>query len=90
MLQMLCMNRLKDYSKWRVIFDANIDMALKAGLHLKNIWRQEDEPDTVYFLFDIEDRERADAFVNDPASAETGVNAGVIDGWIKYVEPVNK
>lgn len=89
MIQMLCMNKLEDYEKWRPVFDGNIEMAVKAGLHLKNIWRSAGEPDTVYFLFDIEDMQRAEAFVNDPLSAQTGKAAGVIEGWIKYIEPLN-
>jgi hypothetical protein len=87
MVHMLCRNRVRDYAAWRRVFDSNEDAAREAGLHLRHVWRSIDDPDEVWFLFEAENRERAEAFVNDPAEAAVGEEAGVIDGDIRFLEP---
>ena len=88
MLYMICMNKLKDYSVWRKIFDSHKLLHEKAGMHLEKIWRAENDSNEIYFYFRIDNKEKAEAFINDPAYAHVGVEAGVLDGWIKYVEDI--
>ena len=80
MIVMLCRNRVEDFQKWRRIFDSNTQAALQAGLRLTHLWQNIDDPNDIFFLFEVADVERAQAFLNDPESEETGRRAGVIDG----------
>jgi hypothetical protein len=47
-----------------------------------------DDPNSVYFLLNVESRERAETFTNSQKSTQIGQRAGVLDGWMKYVEDV--
>lgn len=85
-MQMLCFNRVKDYRAWKAVFDAHAHAHREAGLRLVRLWQDADDPEQVYFLLDVEDRARAQAFVDDPVSARAGEEAGVIDGWLHFVE----
>ncbi len=89
MAYILCMNKLKDYGKWRTIFDSHKEAHIKAGFHLESIWRLSENAGEVYFIFSVDDKEKADAFFNSPYNASIAQEAGVIDGWIKYVDELN-
>lgn len=86
MLFMLCRNRTRDYAAWRAVFDSHAAAHREAGLVLRHLWRSDADPNEVFFLFEVRDRERALAFVNDPAGAEAGARAGVLDGEITLLE----
>ncbi len=88
MLQMLCRNRVIDYDHWKKIFDRNERECTDSGLVLKKMWRCIEDPNNVFFLFDVTDKEKATEFVNSPESAKVGEEAGVIDGELYYVEVV--
>ena len=86
MVYLLCRNRVKDYDKWKTIFDTNLSMCDDAGLKLTNLWRDIEEPNNVFFMFEVINIEKARAMLNDPNSAETGEISGVIDGEVWFVE----
>jgi hypothetical protein len=86
MTYMLCRNRVKDYQKWRPIFDAKAESAQDSGLRLAKLWRCVDQPNDVFFLFKVLDQATALAFILSPESAQTGIDAGVIDGEYHFVE----
>jgi hypothetical protein len=86
MIYMLCMNRLKDYTVWRRIFDSYKQAHIEAGFHLKNIWCSSDDQNEVYFIFALDDKSKAEEFMNSPENARIGAEAGVIDGWVKYID----
>ena len=77
---MLCRNRVADFDKWRRIFYANIEAARAAGLQLTNLWRCVDDPNNVFFLFEVRSIEKAQEFVNSSEAAKAGKESGVIDG----------
>ena len=60
----------------------------EVGLKLKNMWRQIEDPNNVYFVLDVADEERARAFVSSPEANKTGEISGVLDGEIHFVESV--
>ena len=82
---MLVRNRVRDFGRWRVVFEEQGASAFRAGLHLRHLWQSFDDPNDVFFLFEVDDIDRANAFVNAPESAEAGERAGVIDGEITYL-----
>jgi hypothetical protein len=79
-MQLLVRNKVKEFDHWKNVFDANLEPPRAAGLTLCQMWRAIDDPNEVFFLFEVEDRGRAEAFIQAPKSATTGVEAGVIEG----------
>ena len=86
MICLLCRKRVKEYNSWRTIFDSHRQDQRKSGLHLVNLWREIDDPENVFFIFEVTDKEKALKFINDPESARMGELSGVIDGECHFVE----
>ncbi len=86
MVVMLCRNRVADFSKWKAVFDANAQSARDAGLNLRDMWRQLEDPNNVFFLFDVASVDKARAFISDPAAAEAGKISGVQEGEYYFLE----
>lgn len=87
-MQLLVRNKVKDFDHWKSVFDANLEPPRAAGLTLSGMWRSMDDPNEVFFLFDVEDRGRAEAFMKAPESTATGVEAGVVEGGAHFVTRV--
>ena len=85
-MELLVRNKVKDYEQWRRVFDAETDSPRSAGLTLTRIWQSVDDPNEVFFLLAVEDRARAEEYMHAPQSAAAGVEAGVIDGQVWFVE----
>lgn len=83
---MLCRNRVADFHKWKAVYDSHASEHRAAGLRLVNLWQAVGDENNVFFLLEVDDIDRARAFVNDPSSAEAGKEAGVIDGEYHFVE----
>jgi hypothetical protein len=47
-----------------------------------------DEPNNIFFLFEVLSLDKAQKFINAPEAAEAGEISGVIDGEIHFVEEV--
>lgn len=88
MALMLCRNRVKDYEKWKAIFDSHLEAQRNSGLHLTNMWRSVEDPNNVFFIFDVLDERKARAFVESPDAAKAGEESGVVDGEIHFVDSV--
>ena len=88
-MQLLVRNEVKDFDHWKSVFDANLEPPRLAGLTLSHMWRAVDNPNEVFFVFEVEDREKAEAFMRAPESAATGVEAGVIEGEAHFVTRVH-
>ena len=86
MTVLLCRNRVADFSRWKAVFDSHAEAHRRAGLHLQNVWREVSEPNNVFFAFEVSDVAKAQAFVSDPAGADAGREAGVLDGEYLFVE----
>lgn len=77
---LLVRNKVKDFDQWRRVFDSQARETRAAGLNLIEMWRSVDDANDVFFLFEVEDRGRAEAFMNTPEAASVGDEAGVIEG----------
>ena len=86
MIVMLCRNRVWDFSKWKDVFDSHAQAHRDAGLHLKNIWRELEEPNNVFFLFEVTDLKKARAFICNPVASQAGKTSGVVDGEYHFLE----
>ena len=85
-MMLLVRNRVRDVDRWKRVFDGQTTAGAAAGLAVVRVWRSLDAADEVFFLLDVEDRERAEAFMASPESAAVGVEAGVIDGEVHFLD----
>jgi hypothetical protein len=83
---MLARNRVSDFDRWKQVFDSQTERAQAAGLNLVHLWRSMDDPDNVFFLFEVADIDRATEFLNAPESAEAGRVSGVLDGEYHFLQ----
>lgn len=88
-MELLVRNKVEDYARWKRVFDAQEPAGRAAGLTVARLWRAADDPQQVFFLLEIDDRARAEAFMNAPESAAAGRRAGVIDGEVFFLEPAD-
>ena len=83
---LLCRCLVEDYPKWKSVFDSHAAAHREAGLLLLNVWRSVEDPNNVFFLFDVTDINKANEFLNSPASAEAGKVSGVLEGEFFFLE----
>jgi hypothetical protein len=48
--------------------------------------REIEDPNNVFFVFEIESIEKARKFINDPDAAKAAAASGVVDGEYHFVE----
>lgn len=86
MAYMLCRNRVVDFLRWKSVFASHEAAHLEAGLRLVSIWRSVEEPNNVFFLFEVASLDKARDFISNPEAAKAGEASGVIDGEYHFVE----
>lgn len=86
-MQLLVRNKVADFATWRKYLDADRAPAAEYGLELVSLWQSIDDPDEVFFLLDVADIDRANAFMARPESREIGEKSGVIDGSFYFLKP---
>jgi len=86
MTYMLCRNRVADFARWKTVFDSHAEAHRHAGLRLINIWRCVNEPNNVFFMFEVARGEKAREFISNPEAAKAGEISGVVDGEYHFIE----
>jgi hypothetical protein len=86
MTYMLCRNRVKDFAKWKEVFDSHVEAHQETGLRLVNMWRSVEDSNNIFFLFEVTSKDKAIEFINSPESAKAGEDSGAIDGEVHFVE----
>ena len=87
MIRMLCRNKVADFEKWKTVFDSHAgDAHRQFGLRLEHLWRSVEDPNNVFFMFEVSDIEKARAFINAPEAEEAGRVSGVLDGECHFIE----
>jgi hypothetical protein len=81
---MLCRNRVRNFDRWKRVFDSHAGAHRAAGLTLVHLWQCIDNPSQVFFLFEVEDVQRARAFVKAEDASQTAREAGLIEGEIHF------
>lgn len=66
MQHMLCRQRVTDFGQWKAVFDSHASAQREAGLHIQHVWRNLDDPDDVFMLFEVTDIAKARGFVTAP------------------------
>jgi len=86
MTYMLCRNRVTDFARWRAVFASHEAAHRDAGLRLVTLWRGVEEPNHVFFLFEVANVDKAMKFISDPEAAKAAQASGVIDGEYHFLE----
>ncbi len=74
---LFCKHRVKDYAKWRRVFDADAAAQRESGLRLLHVLRDTADPNLVVMLFRAEELDKARAFTETPAAGESAESSGV-------------
>jgi len=86
---MIVRHKVKDYSKWRPMFDAHVDKQKAAGLSNPRVHRSADDQSEIVIVFDTMGTKRAKEFAASPELKETMMKAGAIDApTIYFLESV--
>ena len=88
MTNLLCRNRVSDFSEWRAVFTSHAQAHRDAGLQLRALWRAVGDPDNIFFIFEVTDANLARAFISNPAAAEAAATSGVLEGEYHFLESV--
>jgi hypothetical protein len=86
MTYMICRNRVADFSRWKAVFACHAAAHRDAGLRLVNLWRGVEEPNNVFFIFEVASIEKAREFISNPEAAKAGQSSGVLDGEYHFVK----
>ncbi|HSR64980.1 MAG TPA: hypothetical protein VLM17_05170 [Xanthomonadaceae bacterium] len=74
---LLVRHGVRDYARWRALFDADAAGQRAAGMHVLHVLRDPADPHVVVFLFEVADRARAEAFMQRPGGGKIAEEAGV-------------
>ena len=72
-------HRVKDYAKWRPVFDAHAGAQKSAGLTNPKVYRSADDKNEIVILFDTNELNKAKEFAASPDLKEAMMKAGVAD-----------
>ncbi len=83
-MQLLAYLKVRDYEKWRTAFDDDAESRGRAGLTLLQIWRQTDDGNLVWMLYEVSERGMAEEYLGGLGQlhAEQG---GASDGGHHFV-----
>jgi quinol monooxygenase YgiN len=74
---LLVRHGVRDYAHWRALFDADAADQRAAGMHVLHVFRDPADAHVAVFLFEVEDRARAEAFMQRPGAEKIAEEAGV-------------
>jgi hypothetical protein len=78
-MQMLIDFTTTDFAAWKSAFDRDAEDRMQAGLTLLQMWRGADEPAAVTCLFKVNDRARAQAWLDKEAAFGAAVTARFLE-----------
>jgi len=85
-------HKVKDYSKWRPVFDRHAGAQKAAGLTHPRVFRSSADQNEVVILFDTDDMKKAKDFVASPELKVSMDKSGVMDSpsvyFLESAEPL--
>jgi len=72
-------HKVKDYAKWRPVFDGHVAKQKAAGLSHPRVLRSADDKNEIVVIFDDMDTKKAKAFASSADLKETMMKSGVVD-----------
>ncbi|KAF0677357.1 DUF3303 family protein [Profundibacterium mesophilum] len=85
-MQLLIQNTTNDPEAWKNVFETDREAQAAAGLSLLQMWHAEGDPNAIWLLFEVSDRDRAQAWVDSPQSALHATRAGIIDSAVHFLQ----
>jgi hypothetical protein len=79
MLMMLVRHKVADFERWKAVFDSHAAAQREAGIHPRHVLRSLDDPNEVFILLDVDDLDKARAFVTSPDVPGAQEASGVLD-----------
>lgn len=52
-----------DVEAWKKVVESHKEAHLEAGLHFQQVWINADEPNEIFFMFKVDDLEKAKSFL---------------------------
>ncbi len=86
MIYMLSRNKVADFEKWNRGFASHAEAHRAAEIKLIHVWRDINDPNNVFIVFEVGSIEKARAFIDAPEAAEAGKEFGVVEGEYHFVE----
>ena len=80
-------HKVKDYGKWRPMFDRHAGAQKSAGLTNPRVFRSAEDKNEVVILFDTDGTKKAKDFVASPDLKETGVMDRPTVFFLESTEP---
>jgi len=71
-------HRVKDFTAWKPVYDADTDRRTQAGLKEIAVGKDTNDKQEVYMIYQTQDVDRAMKMMDDPDLAEAMQKAGVI------------
>jgi hypothetical protein len=78
MVHMLIRHKVQDFSKWKPAYDAHQPARAAAGLKDLRLWRNADDSNDIFVLFEVADVAKAKAFTDSADLKEKMKSAGVV------------
>ena len=75
---------LKEFTKWKVDFDANVEMRKEAGQGAFRIFRNAENPNQIALFIEWENLEKAENFLGSDELKEANTRSGVTEMIISY------
>ena len=64
MYYILGKQRVADLTAWKSVIAADNEAHAEAGLHFRHVWSAINDPHQIFFLFSVEDPDRARVFLD--------------------------
>jgi len=63
-MQLICHHHITDFDAWKAAFDADDEARRDAGLTVLQVWRDAHDGTHAFFLLNVNDRARAQAWID--------------------------
>ena len=83
---MVCKIKGSQFREWNRLLLASSAAHRAAGLTLLNMWRTQEDPESVFFIFSVRDMETVRSYIDEPHNAEALGLPGLPDGEYHFVE----
>ena len=85
-MRLLCRNRVANHDAWRAIFSAHAGSHREAGLVLDHMWRDHENPNNIWFVFEVTEIDKSREFMNAPEAEVAARETNVLDSECHFVD----
>lgn len=85
-MQMICHHLITDFDTWKAAFDADDEARRDAGLSVLQVWRDKHDGSHAFFLLNVNDRARAEAWIKRSDALTSDDNSTVTRATAFFIE----